>query len=326
MDQKKFPALFEAVAGRQLPSTALQNKPGMKRILTEKNLAGYRKNAGGLPLFSQIDGQAQRADTADYGPATQAHRDATARFVKSFGQRLSGSGPDSNLLDAVAPREDTQRGRAAASVAEVAEQLFNRKVVFVRFNGPAEFNGAVSPAAPGFIFLNIDSQKPLMAVLGYELLHEMAKSQPSMYANLSRRLDDLIKSETEYGKRLVTQYQKQGISTKGLDAREELEVDIVGDNFMDADFWRAMGENQPGLFRRIVGFITRWLDGLSQKIAGYRPFGTDEFLTDIAAARDAVASAMREFSGAEAGAVADPVRFRATSRTRSPRSAVAARS
>lgn len=42
VDQKKFPALFEAVAGRQLPGTALQNKPGTKRILAVTNLVGWR--------------------------------------------------------------------------------------------------------------------------------------------------------------------------------------------------------------------------------------------------------------------------------------------
>ena len=295
--------IMERLALQYPDDTRKQFHERAKAALTQAVAEATQPTSGGNS--GQDGGQAQQSDTADYGPATQAHRDATDRFVKSFGQRLSGSGPDSNLLDAVAPRRDTKRGRAAASVATIAKRLFNREVVFVKFNGPAKFNGAVSRAIPGFIFLNIDSQKPLMAVLGHELLHEMAKNQPALYADLSSRLDNLIKGETEYGKRLVAQYQKQGINTKGLDAREELEADIVGDNFMDADFWRAMGENQPGLFRRIVGFITRWLDGLSQKIAGYRPFGTDQFLTDIAAARAAVADAMRQFSGAEVGAVTD---------------------
>ena len=42
-DKKKFPAVFESASGRRLPSTALQNKPGMPKILTENNLVGYRK-------------------------------------------------------------------------------------------------------------------------------------------------------------------------------------------------------------------------------------------------------------------------------------------
>jgi hypothetical protein len=117
----------------------------------------------------------------------------------------------------VAPSERTTRGRAAASVVgAVAKLLFNREVVFVKFRGDPKFNGAVSKLAPGFIFLNINSQKGLMSVLGHELLHEMAKSQPGIYANLSRSLDDLIKGETIYGSRLVDQCRRKGISLAGL--------------------------------------------------------------------------------------------------------------
>lgn len=42
VDQKKFPAVL-GDSGLQLSSSAWQNKPGMGKILTEKNLSGYRK-------------------------------------------------------------------------------------------------------------------------------------------------------------------------------------------------------------------------------------------------------------------------------------------
>ncbi len=41
--KKEFPAVLRRV-GLQLPDTAYQNKPGTPQILTEKNLAGYRRN------------------------------------------------------------------------------------------------------------------------------------------------------------------------------------------------------------------------------------------------------------------------------------------
>lgn len=287
----------------KLEKARAEHKEVLKRLAGEGKKEGEE---GGADTTLSIDDSTGPADTADYGPATQAHRDAAARLAESFADRIENGGSHTDLLDAVAPG-DGKRGQAAAAVASIARRLFRRQVVFVKFKGTPLFNGVVSKSVPGVVFLNIDSQKPLLSVLGHELLHEMAKSHPTMYANLSRRLDDLIKNETEYAIRTYNAYKKAGISTKGLDAREELEADIVGDNFMDAEFWQAMGENQPGLFKRIVGFITRWLDGLTQKLTGYRAFGTDEFLADIEAARDAVASAMREFSGAEAGAVADPV-------------------
>ena len=42
-DKTKFPAVFALSVGRRLPDTALQNKPGTARILTEKHLAAWRR-------------------------------------------------------------------------------------------------------------------------------------------------------------------------------------------------------------------------------------------------------------------------------------------
>lgn len=53
VDKQKFPTVLKA-SGLQLPSTALQNKPGTNKILTEKNLSGYRKaNAPVDPALSR---------------------------------------------------------------------------------------------------------------------------------------------------------------------------------------------------------------------------------------------------------------------------------
>ncbi|MDO5288544.1 MAG: PLxRFG domain-containing protein [Pseudomonadota bacterium] len=59
VDQKTFPAVLEA-SGLQLPRTAFQNKPGTRRILTEKNLAGWRRSNSAAFMFG-----GQRAQTAN---------------------------------------------------------------------------------------------------------------------------------------------------------------------------------------------------------------------------------------------------------------------
>lgn len=64
IDKQKFPTVLKA-SGLQLPSTALQNKPGTKRILTEKNLSGYRKaNPAGEPTLSRGESANSVQDTA----------------------------------------------------------------------------------------------------------------------------------------------------------------------------------------------------------------------------------------------------------------------
>ena len=80
-DTKKFPALFQRTSGRQLPGTALRNRPGTERILTEKSLAAWRKaqaaKAGDAPAFSLPESRASR----------QVKREASALKVQQA-QRL----------------------------------------------------------------------------------------------------------------------------------------------------------------------------------------------------------------------------------------------
>ena len=80
-DTKKFPALLQRASGRQLPGTALRNRPGTERILTENNLAGWRKaqaaKAGDAPAFSLPESRASR----------QVKREASALKVQQA-QRL----------------------------------------------------------------------------------------------------------------------------------------------------------------------------------------------------------------------------------------------
>ncbi len=66
-DQKTFPALLANTSGLQLPGTAYTNKPGTKRILTQKNLVGYRetRQSVGAPGTTGATAGALRARLAD---------------------------------------------------------------------------------------------------------------------------------------------------------------------------------------------------------------------------------------------------------------------
>lgn len=248
-----------------------------------------------------------KADTAAYGPATQAHREVAAELQRRLQSTFPGV-----VLDAVAPRADTggaggsgrgERGvpgEREASVAEVAKRLFKREVVFVKFDGPSRFNGAVSDAFPGKIFLSVDSEKPLMAVLGHELVHSMRGGNPVVYEALKRRLTGLLKNEQRYIDKLDAKYAARGVSPAKVRHGEELHGDIVGDFFMDPLFWQDMAKDKPGLFRRVANAVIKFLDNAAKRITNLKPFGSEDYLADIAAARRAVATTLREFSEATA--------------------------
>ena len=77
IDQKEFPAILTRL-GLQLPNVAFQNKPGTRRILTEKNLAGWRKanadagvtGAGESAAPKDSGVRFKRTDDADEKPSS----------------------------------------------------------------------------------------------------------------------------------------------------------------------------------------------------------------------------------------------------------------
>lgn len=254
---------------------------------------------GNVEMFS-IDDGAPQADTGAYVPASPEHQ----QLADTLGERLSRSYGRAIVLDAVAPGSGAVggRGRELAAVSTVARRLFGHEVVFVRFQGKPLFNGAMSTAIPDVLFLNADSKKPLMAVLGHELLHHLKRTNESIYNTLNNRLNRLKKNERDYLHKLEVLYGRQGAKAPA-NWDEELNADIVGDFFQDPEFWAGMAKEQPGLFRRVVNAILKFLDDVAAKITDARPFGTDQYLTDIGAARAAVVDAMRQFSGAQVGAM-----------------------
>lgn len=94
-DTKTFPAVFAQSVGRQLPDTALKNKPGTGRILTEKHLSGYRR--ANSPAFR----------------AGSANSDADAEFVAALHRILGRS----------AAITDAARAQAVTTVQSTVDAL-----------------------------------------------------------------------------------------------------------------------------------------------------------------------------------------------------------
>lgn len=266
-----------------------------------------REGEGGAVEMFDLGDQPAKLDTAAYGPASQAQRTYAADFQRRIQKRYPAA-----IFDAVAaPVGSGGRGAAAggtgragegvsseslAATAAVGKRLFGHEVVFVKFRGDALFNGAMSDAIPGVVFVNVESERPHMAVLGHELLHQLRASNQGAYSQLSERLAKITKGENRYIAGLAARYAAKGASTENVRFTEELHADIVGDFFMDQQFWEDMARDKPGLFRRVAAAIVKFLDRTLAKMTGPKPFGTDEFVTDIKAARAAVVEAMQQFS------------------------------
>lgn len=258
-------------------------------------------------IFSIADQQATAYTPPDGLQPATARQQALADQLAA---RINAGRPAADtVLHAVVARagSDTRTSRSLAAVALAAKRLFGHEVVFVDFGGAPLFNGAVSRVMPDVIFIRVDSDKPLMAVLGHELLHKMRSTNPGLYLELDEALTSLLSEQgaSAFLDKLSASYEKQGMQTP-VNWDEELWADVAGDNFMDPEFLKALGTEQPDLFKRIVTALTKFLNEIIERAGGSKgAFGTDAYLTDVKAARDAMAKAFREFSGTQVGAMTD---------------------
>jgi hypothetical protein len=263
--------------------------------------------AGGNPaLFSTVDATLSPADTATYGRTSPDDR----RAVGLLQAGLNRARPDL-VLDAVPARAGAAPGqplqgadRARVAAAELAKRLFDKQVTYFRSSAPLA-NGVYQDAQPGRIFLWQDARRPHMAVLGHELLHAMRADRPDLYDTLKQRVLAVAKDLDQRDLLLQLTRLKSGLPKIEQDTlTEEFIADVVGDRFMEPEFWQAMAKDQPGAFKRVAEAVMRFLDDVLAQLADVRPFGTDAYLSDIRAARAAVADALRNYSGGEVGQVA----------------------
>lgn len=246
--------------------------------------------------WASIDGGGSEADTTRYGADPDRNHLRIVGFAQeSIAERRSGY-----LLRAVeAPgsRSDLRAARA------IAETLAGHKTIFVKQDNGRVFNGAAF-GSPGsdYLLIDVDSSKPVMAVTGHELLHRLRAARPDLYAQLDKRLSAVIQGEGIYAADLRARYEKLELKQLSDEKiHEELIADIFGDEWSDPEFWRELAKDQPKGFRAVVDSVLKFLDDMISKVIKNRPFGTEFYLTDLRAARDAVMESTREFSKGEVG-------------------------
>jgi hypothetical protein len=252
---------------------------------------------GTTELFSAADPMrtAEGAGAAvQTKPASAEHDRKAARLLDN----LKASQEGFISFQAVEPNDSTDAGKSLAAVRLAAKRLFGHDVVFVRFNGPAVFNGAMSASVPGTVFIRVDSSKPHLAILGHELLHSLRREAPHLYAAMEHRLNQLTNDKTtDFYRDLKAKYDAIGREApEGSKLREELYADIVGDNFVSPEFWAGLAADNRGLFRRVADAVVRFLDRIIAKLANTSPLGTDALLKDVQEARRVVIAGMRAFS------------------------------
>ena len=195
-------------------------------------------------------------------PETISDVDAIATFRTNLGAKYGKEFAEDSLV-AVAPSSPFHH--AAASVAN----LFGKRIVFFESNLPDHHvAGAVDQSVPNTIFLNANSVKPHMAVVGHELLHTLRADHTDLYQSVSDALSGFSKEQGEYVDKITGVYKKKGATISADKATEEFHADAMFQAFSSEEFWNQFQAKNPTHFSRVVSYVSKFLDAVVSKFKG----------------------------------------------------------
>lgn len=253
-------------------------------------------------------------------PSETADVPRDKQIVRFNADRAERSGPDDQDARAIAKYNaklseyigQPVRFSAATNVPDAArralaafDDAFGSRTIVVRNETPdvLDFNGVT--LRDGVRLVDENATSPLLTVAGHEMVHQLRKDAPDLYAELEAevrrqgRLDD-------YGADLNARARASGES-RDVDPRlvaEELTADATGDALSDPEFIERMAKQNPSLFRRLAQRLMNFFDSLTRKL---RDLGSSKYLDDVEAFRTKLADVLERYGKRQAEGVREPM-------------------
>lgn len=218
------------------------------------------------------------------------------------------SGPDAHDTQALATynaRLSQYIGKAvrftpAAHVPEPAaralaafDDAFGSHTIVVHNETPnaLDLNGVT--LRDGVRLVNEDATSPLLTVAAHEMVHQLRKDAPELYAELEAEVRRQGRLDA-YGAELNARARASG-ENRDVDPRvvaEELTADATGDALSDPDFIERLAQQNPSLFRRLAQRLMDFFASVSQKLRG---LGSSQYLRDVEAFRTKLADVLERY-------------------------------
>ncbi|WP_312834500.1 PLxRFG domain-containing protein [Comamonas sp.] len=237
------------------------------------------------PKFNRKDSDASREDSApNLSPDTQ-------RAIAALNDRIGGDFRDAHLVEGRGADADPSLLHLAQSLGLPVIQVQVRPTERAPVNADGEtveFNGVTFQ---GNIFLNVDSQRPHIAVLGHEFAHILAKTNPGLYNRLLDAIEPYIKEHE-----LETKFFGSDVAPSNLKPHQQIEEfvgEVFSDGFMDPDFWRAVGKSNKQLLVQVQMAVARLIQKALATL-GYSK-RTDQYVTDFKKVMEIAGQIMGEY-------------------------------
>ena len=283
----------KAIALSHGPSTF--EKKGLGFFVRERD---FPKPEAGEPMFARVDATDNQDNNASDGRETDTRAEATRNIGvldRSIASHLDGTSTGTTIhpYDArILPGDSALREIAQVFGSTLQGFGLRRGLLAADEQKYGFFNGV---RVGGIVFVAArGNSRPHLAILGHELAHEMATKKPELYAQLVDAIRPYVKQD-----RYKNDFLKSEIAKNSKSAREEFIGEILSDGFMDREFWRSLGNKNPGLLKQIGGLVMDLVEKIL-KTVGYVK-RTEQYLTDYKQVMKIAGEAMAEFGVASQG-------------------------
>lgn len=257
----------------------LKNKPLVS--LTSK---GEDDDSIKLSLQDRVDDMRQPAGQPTVGD-TASTATLAANMATNFGSSFG--------IQAAEAQTDEQR-----AAQELIQSAFGVRPVY--FSAADAFaNGMVDHQQPGRIFINVDAERPLMAITGHEMMHRMRLDNPGLYAALADAMEAVLQDADVHGDLVNIKRSTRNLPPLSQDKlREELLADVLGDNFTNPEFWTLLAQKlQPSnRASEIIKALLAFFDRLISKLTGKSGYYSEQYLRDVKEARRLMARAFAQYA------------------------------
>lgn len=169
--------------------------------------------------------------------------------------------------------------------------IFGKKVTFFTADSENVPDGISSADNPNQIFIDENSEKPHLNVLGHEVAHKLEADEKEAYDEfVDFSLDYMKQNEAERYRKFLNRRasREKGKDTEISDdmLHRELIADFAGREWQRDGFWESLYEKDQTTFHKVISTIKGMIKRVTEKFQGVDQ-ESDEMFTDLMAMREA---------------------------------------
>jgi len=229
--------------------------------LSKKDLedikAGIPDTEAGESQRKQIDDILK--ETPEFAAEATPEQEAALKAINDVGERVFGEAHEARKIK-IAPETDETK-----SVQNVSDSLKMSGVVFfdaseTQLDG---VNGFYDPITKK-IYVNKNTEKPMLVVFAHESLHELRDKAPDLYKKLISTLRGKAIGLKEYTDGLNSKRKEQGLTelTDKEILSEEFVADFASQAIPTADFWNKLNAENPTTTRKLAEILINLINQL----------------------------------------------------------------